>query len=175
MVIEIRTDRSVAAGHEAAACSGFCPSAPMADSSAVPAIEFILAGRDEKCSQAAVEALTQIESPAATLALSKQGVFSMWPEVRLSASAALKGRQLEDFVPPLISLLATPAEGEFRILRDALRGVTYYSYIMAIETENQFQVSKLTVANQVVDPQMGSTRPIWGWLSTAHPYPDSIR
>jgi len=128
----------------------------MADSSAVPAIEFILAGRDEKCSQAAVEALRQVESPAATLALAKQGVFSMWPEVRLSASAALKGRKLEDFVPPLISLLATPAEGEFRILRDALRGVTYYSYIMAIETENQFQVSKLTVANQVVDPQMGS-------------------
>src|SRR5262245_60362565 len=50
----------------------------MADPSAVPAIEFMLAGRDEKCSQAAVQALTRIESPAATLALAKQGVFSQW-------------------------------------------------------------------------------------------------
>src|SRR5262249_12340012 len=128
----------------------------MADPSAVPAIEFMLPGRDENCSRAAVKALTRTESAAATLALAKQGVFSMWPEVRLSASRVLKGRKLEDFVPPLISLLATPAEGEFRILRDALRGVTYYSYVMAVETENQFQVSKLTIVNQVVDPQLGS-------------------
>jgi hypothetical protein len=128
----------------------------MADATAVPAIEFILAGRDEECTQAAVETLTQIDSPAASLALAKQGVFSIWPAARQSASAALKGRNLDDFVPPLISLLATPAEGEFRVLRDAIRGVTYYSYIMAIETENQFQVSNLTIVNQVVDPQMGS-------------------
>jgi hypothetical protein len=128
---------------------------PMADSSAVPAIGFILAGRNEECALAAVEALRRIVSPAATLALAEHGVFSIWPEVRRSASGALKGRRLDDFVPPLIGLLATPAEGEFRILRDGMRGMTYYSYIMATETENRFQVAKLTIVNQVVDPQLG--------------------
>jgi hypothetical protein len=129
---------------------------PMADWSAVPAIEFILAGRDAECALVAVEVLTLIDSPAATRALAEHGVFSIWPEVRRSASAALKGRKLDDFVPPLISLLATPAEGEFRILRDGMRGTTYYSYVMATETENQFQVAKLTIVNQVVDPQPGA-------------------
>jgi hypothetical protein len=125
------------------------------DASAVPAIDVILAGRDVECTQAAVEALTRIEGPAATVALAKLGVFSSWPEVRESASAALKGRKLDDFVPPLISLLATPVEGEFRIFRDALRGTTYYSYVMATETESEVKQARLSVVNQVVDPQMG--------------------
>jgi hypothetical protein len=128
---------------------------PMADPSAVPAIEFILEGRDEECALAAVEALAPIEGPAATRALAEHGVFSIWPEVRRSAAGALKGRKLDDFVPPLISLLATPAEGEFRILRDGMRGTTYYSYVMATETESRFQVAKLTIVNQGVDPQLG--------------------
>ena len=122
----------------------------IADASMVPAIELVLAGRDGESARAAVEALRHIDGPDSALALAKQAVFSSSPEVRQSASQALRDRKFEDFVPALIGLLATPARGEYRTLYDPLRGVLLYSYIMATEMENQFQVAALNVASQVV-------------------------
>jgi hypothetical protein len=129
----------------------------IADPSAVPAIELVLAGRDAETARAVVDTLKHMEGPAASLALAKQGVFSSWLEVRKSASQALHGRKFEDFVPALISLLATPAQGEYRMLYDPSRGVLLYSYIMATEMENQFQVAALNVVSQVVFVRTGTT------------------
>lgn len=126
------------------------------DPSAVPAIEYILAGRDLDAGLAAVETLQRIAGPEASLALTKQGVFSKWPDVRKSAAEALRGRRFDDFVPSLISLLAAPSRGEFRLIHDAAQGMLSYNYIAAIETEDQFQVATLRVIDQVIDSTTGA-------------------
>jgi hypothetical protein len=121
------------------------------DRSAVPAIEFVLAGQDEPCAQAAIEALRRIEGPESSLALAKQAVFSRWPEVRKSASNMLKSRNFDEFVPGLISLLAIPAQKEQRFLYDASGVPLLQSYILAVETEDQFRVQVFNVVNQMID------------------------
>jgi hypothetical protein len=120
---------------------------PLAEPSAVPAIELILAGRSAEAAHLVVELLRQIKGPAASLGLAKQAVFSSWPEVRRSASSALKERTFEDFVPALISLLATPAVGQQSLFYDPSRGALVYSYVVACEMENQFQVAALNVVS----------------------------
>ena len=125
------------------------------DVSAVPAIELILTGRDQETALVAVDSLQRIDGYEASLALAKQGVFSQWSEVRRRAAATLKGRRLEDFVPSLIDLLAIPAAGQFRFYHDASRGTLAYSYIVAVETDDQFQVSTLSIVNQVIDSRTG--------------------
>jgi hypothetical protein len=125
------------------------------DVSAVPAIELILTGRDQETALVAVDALHRMEGFEATLALAKQAVFSQWPEVRKGAAAVLKGRRLEDFVPQLITLLAIPGAGQFRFYHDVSRGILAYSYIVAVETNDQFRVSTLGILIQVVEVQMG--------------------
>src|SRR5262249_27417714 len=57
----------------------------------------------------------------------------------------------------MISLLSTPASGKFGWYHDMARGVVYLSYVVAIETENQFQVATLQVVNQIIDSQSGLT------------------
>jgi hypothetical protein len=120
------------------------------DSSIIPALELVLAGRDETCALAAIDVMRRFEGPEATLALARQGVFSVWPALRKSAGAALKERTLDDFVPALIGLLETPATGEYRMSYDRSRGILFYSYVLAAEMENQFQVAALNAASQVV-------------------------
>jgi hypothetical protein len=130
----------------------------IADASMIPAIELVLAGRDGEPARAAVEAFRHIDGPDASLALAKQAVFSTSQEVRKSASRALRDRKLEDFVPALIGLLATPGSGEYRVLYDSARGALLHSYLMATEMENQFQVTALDIASQVVLVVSGFTR-----------------
>jgi hypothetical protein len=120
------------------------------DPSAIPAIELVLAGRDEKAALAAVEAITKIDRPEASLALAKQGVFSIWPEIRKASQESLKVRVFEEFIPALIALLTVPGQTEFRLVYDPSRDVLQYAYIMATETENQFQVEALSFVNQII-------------------------
>ncbi|HEY2250560.1 MAG TPA: polymorphic toxin-type HINT domain-containing protein, partial [Planctomycetaceae bacterium] len=124
----------------------------LADRSAIPAIELILTGQDEDCAKAAIETYRRIAGPESSLALAKQAVFSKWPDVRKSASAELKLRKLEDFVPALTSLLAVPAQGiRHMFLFDASGATLLHSYIVAVETEDQFRVQVFNVVNRTVD------------------------
>ncbi|MBI3863518.1 MAG: hypothetical protein HY290_16630 [Planctomycetia bacterium] len=82
------------------------------DLSAVAAIEYVLAGRDEETALVAVELLRPMEGFEASLALARQAVFSPWEAVRKSAGAALPGRPLDDFVPDLLGLLRTPIKSD---------------------------------------------------------------
>ncbi len=128
--------------------------AEIKDPSAVPAIELTLTGQSEAVAQAAVRALGRITGPDSSVALAKQAMFSQWPEVRQSAAEALKLRTLEDFVPPLISLLATPVKSEWRVTAPMLRReggrgqfVFLISLVLSRETENQFQVAAFRETN----------------------------
>lgn len=128
--------------------------AKIEDPSAVPAIELTLAGQSEDLAQAAIKALSRISGPDSSVALARQGVFSNWPEVRQAAAGALKSRALEDFVPPLLTLLATPTKSEMRVTAPMLRRngdrrqfVFMVSLVLSRETENQFQVAAFHTTN----------------------------
>jgi hypothetical protein len=114
---------------------------------AVPAIEYVMTGRDEDVTQTALQTLGQIEGPGSSLALARQAVFAAWPGVRTGATSLLKNRKRDDFVPGLLSLLATPGQTGFRIYQDPSRGALSCTYAMAVETDGsmQLQVSTLHV------------------------------
>jgi hypothetical protein len=136
------------------------------DPSAVPAIDGVLVGRDGDAALEAVEALRRIEGADAALVLAKLGVFSPQPEVRTSAATALKGRRQEDFVPSLISLLATPAQGEWRSFHDAFRNLMFYTYVVTVEKENHIEVLQSQLVQQGVVVQQaagGGGMPASGW------------
>ncbi len=131
----------------------------ISDPSVVPAIEYCLAGNDETCALVGVEALRRIPGPEANLALARQAVFSNWPETRTVATAALKRRKLEDFVPPLIALLAVPAEARYRLFYNPAGGVLQFSFVVAVETENQFQLATFNTLSPVVLERLRPTSP----------------
>jgi hypothetical protein len=124
------------------------------DPAAIPAIELVLAGRGEGLALAAVDMFGRIDGPDATVALARQGLFSEWPSVRQAASTSLKQRgHFEDYVPAVISLLATPVRGEWRVTTNfrtyLFHGpvVLYFSYVLARETNQQFQVANFQSTN----------------------------
>ena len=123
-----------------------------ADNSAVPAIEYLLGGRDEEAARVAVELLRILDGFEASLALARQAVFSPWDTVRQAAGEALKGRSLDHFVPELLGLLSTPIKSEIQVCgRWDSPGVLYYNMILAQESQNQFQVAVLTTVGRVID------------------------
>ncbi|MBI3865258.1 MAG: hypothetical protein HY290_25570, partial [Planctomycetia bacterium] len=128
------------------------------EASAVPALELTLAGRSEESARAVVRTLGRIAGPESSLALARQAVFSQWPEVRNSAAAALKSRTLEDFVPPLIGLLATPVRTELQVTAPALRRTgnrAQFAFVVSLvlsrETGNQFQVAAFQTTNLLIN------------------------
>ena len=117
---------------------------------AIPAIEYSLCGRDEPSAEAGIEALASMDNYEATIALAKQAAFSRWHEVRKHATQLLKTRPLDDFVPDLIGLLASPlvtnriANWQY-LERGPVHGregkiMLLYTYVIARETDDQFQV-----------------------------------
>lgn len=122
------------------------------DNSAAPAIEYVLAGRDEDAGRVAVELLRGLDGFETSLALARQAIFSPWEAVRQSAREALKGRPLDHFVPELLGLLSTPIMSDLRVFgRWDTPGVLYYNLILAQESQNQFQVGVLTTVGRVID------------------------
>jgi hypothetical protein len=129
----------------------------------VPAIEIRLGVLSEEAALAALDAMRRIAGPDSSLALAKHAVFSQWPEVRKSATAALKTRTLEDFVPSLISLLATPFKSEFQVT-SLLRGngrdrqfAFVVSYVLFRETGDQFQTATLRTTNYQLNDAIAAT------------------
>jgi len=126
------------------------------DPGAVPAIELVLAGQSEDAAQVAIGQLRQIDGPDSSLALAKQAVFSQWPVVRKSACAALKSRTLEDFVPSLLALLATPVRSDLGVVPAAWiesgwgQIVLLVSYVLYRETGDQFQVATFRTTDYMI-------------------------
>jgi hypothetical protein len=129
----------------------------LTDPGVIPAIEYVMCGR-ETTAVAAVEKLEKMPACEATLALAKQAMFSQWPEVRQRAVFALKSRRFEDFVPDLLGLLASPRKATrwswWSYTRDeSVSQITtghislMSCYLVARETDDQFQVDVLTTVD----------------------------
>jgi hypothetical protein len=133
----------------------------LTDPDAIPAIQYVLAGRNEACAEAAIDAFGKSESLEATVALAQAALFSKWPEVRQRAIAPLKTRRFDDFVPDIIRLLASHVSGttvvQFLIFRDrthrpgttgsGVQFVLLVNCILARETDDQFQVATFQSAD----------------------------
>lgn len=137
----------------------------LTDPDVIPALEYLLCG-NPAAAGLAVETLKRWPDAEATLALVKQAVFSQWPEIRQQATTALKGRPLEVFAPGVIALMATavrtssanhgmawfeiaPRWGSVDNPRGAYVGafVLQFSYLIARETNDQFQVGVLNTTD----------------------------
>ncbi|HEY2252310.1 MAG TPA: polymorphic toxin-type HINT domain-containing protein [Planctomycetaceae bacterium] len=129
------------------------------DPDVVPALERTFAGFSEQAALVAVDAIRGIDGPVASLTLARQAVLSEWPAVRRRAASALKARRFDDFVPPLIALLASPIRSERRVTpptmplvsrdgnRPAWQGAFMASYVLSRETGDAIQVATIPAAN----------------------------
>jgi hypothetical protein len=130
----------------------------MCDPSTIPAIEIVLSDHSEGVALDAVEALAHLDDPQASLALARQAVFSNWARVRAAAAASLQGRNSDDFVPALTALLATPVRTGLQWIgwsgspgSGSGSGVLLISYVLARETDQQFQLATFQTTNYLVN------------------------
>jgi hypothetical protein len=126
--------------------------AQVTDLKAIPAMEYLLCS-SEALAGPAIAAFSRMPEYEATIALARQAAFSAWPEVRQEAAAALKTRPFDDFIPGLIACTVAPAtathENALLYLTEGRGGtfVLLHTYLIARETDEQFQVSVLRTAD----------------------------
>ena len=131
------------------------------DVSAVPAIEWVLCGREEPVALVGIERLKIIDAYESTHALTRQAIFNRFTAVRDAAIEALIDRKLEDFVPGLLSLLTTPLTLHVDAAETADRGALFCNYVIARETENQFQIAALNTAVEFVSTDGPNAPPLF--------------
>jgi hypothetical protein len=129
------------------------------DISAVPAIEWLLCGREEPIALVGIERLKSIDAYESTRALTRQAIFHHSAAARDAAMEVLIDRKLEDFVPSLLSLLTTPLTLHVDAAETADRGALFCNYVVARETENQFQIAELDSLVQFLNVDFVSTPP----------------
>ena len=78
------------------------------DPTAIAALEEIPFTHSEAAAQVAVEALSPMTEPRAAKALTRYAVHSPWESVRREAAASLRSRDMDSYVPQLLSALSTP-------------------------------------------------------------------
>jgi hypothetical protein len=127
------------------------------DESALAAVEFVLCGRSEDAAAAGVRFFRRVRTPDSSNRLARQAVFSKWGRVRETAAQSLAARPLDEFVPSLVGLLSTPVQSELRVSQFGRSGPLFYTYIMARETEDQFQVATISTVNSIVDDYLNGT------------------
>lgn len=127
------------------------------DPRAIPAVEFVLAGRSEAAALAGVNWMRERNDFESSQALARQAAFSKWEKVRQGSIEVLKDREFRDFVPQLIDLLATAAESGVAISIVPAWNSLVYSFIAARETDDQFQMAAFHRINQFVVTEVRAT------------------
>lgn len=107
------------------------------DPLAVPVVDHILQQLGDEGTRTAIDVLSRIGCYESSLVLAKYAVFHPTESIRLKAANALVGRRLEDFVPPLLKLLAGSVRADTSAIRDS-RNIHMMS-ILSRETETQQQ------------------------------------
>jgi hypothetical protein len=110
------------------------------DPSAVPAIELVFCADDQQAALLGVETLDQITGYEASVALARQAVFSPWQPVRDAAVEKLKARDVQDYVPPLLSALQSPVQSRAALYQEP-SGRLAYRHILYREGQDQRQLA----------------------------------
>lgn len=92
------------------------------DPAAITALETIVAPADDDAGLAVVEALAEMNRPAADIALARLASFSNSEEVTDAAKARLKKRPLYNFVPAMLGSLVAPSGEETTVVYNYRNG-----------------------------------------------------
>lgn len=112
------------------------------DPAVVPAIELVFCADDEDAALLGVQTLDQIAGHEASVALARQAVFSPWGKVREAATAKLKPRDKQDYVPPLLAALQSPVQSRAGLYAEP-NGRLTYRHILYREAEDHRDLAVL--------------------------------
>lgn len=87
------------------------------DAGVVPAIEQLFLQDSAMLAGPALEALSQIKDPDASLTLARFAVMASSDEVRTMAAKRLAKRDFNHFVPPMLAAMYTPTQSQFLLVR----------------------------------------------------------
>lgn len=108
------------------------------DPKAIPALETILATHSAAAAELALKALSNMSDPQAALAISRIGVETRWQSARVAAGTALKSRPRDQYVPGLLTALATPTRTKSELYQDP-RGRLLLRQVTERERQNAKQ------------------------------------
>ncbi|MCE9555726.1 MAG: HINT domain-containing protein [Planctomycetes bacterium] len=108
------------------------------DLKAIPALETILATHNAAAADLAIKALSNMSDPEAALAISRIGVETRWQSARVAAATALKARPRDQFVPALLTSLATATRTKSELYQDP-RGRLLLRQVTERERQNDKQ------------------------------------
>jgi hypothetical protein len=86
------------------------------DPAAIPAIDEILFDDSPQAARLAVGVLAQMTDLRASGALARWAVFSPWQSVRQAAAESLKPRDMDGYVPQLLSAMASPLVAQAQLV-----------------------------------------------------------
>lgn len=84
---------------------------------AIGALEAVLSTEQEKEAELMVEVISGMPQAEATLAISRQAIFSPFPAVRAVAAEKLRDRREDDYIPALLASMYTPITSQAEVLR----------------------------------------------------------
>ncbi|MFH1921363.1 MAG: polymorphic toxin-type HINT domain-containing protein [Planctomycetota bacterium] len=119
------------------------------DPAAIPAMELVLVGAGDEAARLAVEALEKMPTNEASLALARLAVFSPADTVRYEAAKKLSDRNMDGYVPALLSSMSTPVESRAE-LDVTPRGRLIYRHVLY--REGQYQAERAVFDTEYRDP-----------------------
>jgi len=133
---------------------------------AVPALEILFGNDSEDAAQVGVELLGSIRGDKAALALARQSVLSVWPEVRRAAAEQLQTRPRDHYVPHMLAEMSTSIESQYQAVLE--NGRIRYRHEFVRETQDQ---RKAVVLDTVMDRRTSAAATLPGDPASGSPEP----
>ena len=122
----------------------------ISDPAAVSAIEQVFTNHSEGGAETALQMFSRINGHEASLALARQAVLSPFPPVRQAAAELLSSRDVDGYVPALLSAMVLPIQSRMALYRDST-GRTTYRHIFYREGQD---LGQLAVMDTEYRPQL---------------------
>ncbi len=130
--------------------------AAIRDPAAIPAIDEVLFDSSPQAARLAVDVLAPMNDLRASGVLARYAVFSPWQSVRRAAAESLKPRDMDGYVPLLLSAMASPLVAQTQLL-GTRRGQPVYGLEYSRERQYHQEVVSLTPGATRMAPPPGST------------------
>jgi hypothetical protein len=124
------------------------------DPAAIPAIDEVLFDHSPEAARLAVDVLAQMTDLRASGVLARYAVFSPWQSVRRAAAESLKPREMDGYVPLLLSAMASPLVAQTQLL-GTRRGQPVYGLEYSRQRQYHEEVVSLTPGTTRTAPPPG--------------------
>lgn len=117
------------------------------DETAIPALELALAYTSVEQGLEFVSWVKQWPSLPATFALTRLSVLSPWEDVRQMATAGLRPRRWEHFIPSLLEMLSDDESAELQVTRAPIAqvGAPILTFVFRRELSNCLEIQRKTL------------------------------